>query len=109
MTGWILLYSAIIFEVIGTSMLKLSEGFSKTGTGITAIILFVFSLILFTYALKYIPVSISYAIWSGVGTLAIAIIGIFWFEEEIGILKTFFLVMIIAGCAGLNLITKTGA
>jgi len=69
-------------------------------------LIFVFyaaSFSVFTLALKGIDVSIAYAIWAGLGTALIAVIGIFWFKEPVNALKIISLIVVVAGVIGLNL------
>ncbi|MEW6263470.1 MAG: multidrug efflux SMR transporter [Thermodesulfobacteriota bacterium] len=108
MKGWLLLLAAILLENCGTICVKLAEGFSRP---LPSLLLFVFyglSFTLFTYAVKTIEVSIAYAVWSGVGTASIALIGLVFFRESAGFWKIFFIVLIIAGAMGLNLVEKKG-
>ena len=103
MMGWIYLLSAILLEVSGTMSMKLSEGLTKT---IPSILIFVFyglSLSLLTLALKSIPVSIAYAIWSGIGTALIAVIGFTFFQESFSALKWLGIGLIIIGVVLINL------
>jgi small multidrug resistance pump len=101
--AWIFLVLAILFEVAGTTSMKLSEGFSRL---IPSILLFVFyaaSFVSVTFALEKIDVSVAYAVWSGVGTALISIIGIFFFRETVTVLKIVSIILIIIGVVGLNL------
>jgi len=101
--SWLYLIFAIILEVSGTTSMKLSQGFSRI---IPSILIFVFYGISFFFlalALKKIEVSIAYAIWSGIGTALIAVIGILWFKESVTVLKVVSTVLIIVGVIGLNL------
>jgi small multidrug resistance pump len=101
--SWLYLVIAIVFEVFGTTCMKLSEGFTKL---VPSLLLFVFYGLSFgamTVALKQIEVSVAYAIWSGLGTALIALIGILWFKESVSVLKSASLVLIIFGVIGLNL------
>ncbi|MBG07878.1 MAG: hypothetical protein CME68_03920 [Halobacteriovoraceae bacterium] len=101
--GWIYLLSAILLEVSGTMSMKLSEGLTKT---IPSILIFVFyglSLSLLTLALKSIPVSIAYAIWSGIGTALIAVIGFTFFQESFSTVKWLGIGLIIIGVVLINL------
>jgi len=103
MKGWMFLYSAIVFEVMGTTSMKFSEGFTRL---IPSILIFVFygiSFVLLTLSLKTLNLSLAYAIWAGLGTALIAVIGIFAFHEPINVLKVIFLLMIIAGVIGLKI------
>lgn len=97
---WILLTLAILAEVAGTTTMKLSEGFSRLTP---SLLLYASSLTFLNFALKGIEVSIAYAIWSGLGTAIVVIIGILIFSEPLTLLKTISIILIIAGVIGLNL------
>ncbi len=75
--SWFYLILAIILEIIGTTSMKLSQGFTKTLPSIVMFIFYILSLISLTLALKKVDVSVAYAVWSGLGTTLIALIGIF--------------------------------
>ncbi len=107
MLGWLGFYAAVFFGVCGATFLKLSNGMEKWEFVGFSIASYIVSFLFFAYALKTIPLGTAYAIWSGVGTLAIALIGIYWFEEANTTLKWIFIFMIIIGCAGLNLLEKS--
>lgn len=94
---------AIALEVAGTTMLKLSEGFSRLVPSVLMIVFYVGSFGVFSQALKKMDVSMGYAIWSGLGTALIAIIGVLAFKEPVTALKVLSLALIIAGVVGLNL------
>ncbi len=100
---WLLLIGAIVFEVIGTTGMKMSDGFKKWGPSLVMIVCYPICFALLAFALKKIDVSIAYAIWSGVGTSLIAAIGIIYFREPVTMLKIGSLALIIIGVVGLNL------
>ena len=103
MQSWVFLFAAIFLEVAGTTSMKLSAGFSRL---IPSILIFVFyglSFTAFTFALKKIEVSTAYAIWSGVGTATIALIGFIYFRETVTLMKVASIGLIITGVIGLNL------
>ncbi len=103
MEYWLLLACAIVLEVAGTTSMKLSHGFDHL---IPSILLFVFyaaSFVAFTFALKKIEISVAYAIWAGVGTGLVALIGILYFRETINMIKIISILLIIVGVTGLNL------
>lgn len=104
---WFYLFLAIIFEVLGTTSMKLSEGFSKTIPSVIMVLFYILSLTLLTLALKKIEMSVAYAIWAGVGTALIITIGLFFFKEELNFLKVVSILLIIAGVVGLHLSSKT--
>jgi len=100
---WLYLLLAILFEVLGTTAMKLSEGFTKTTPSIAMAIFYILSLVMLTLTLKKIDVSIAYAIWSGLGTALIAVIGIMVFGESLTPMKIASLALIILGVIGLQL------
>ena len=100
---WMYLVIAILFEVSGTTSMKLSEGFKRIIPSILIFVFYGFSFLFITLALKRIDVSVAYAIWAGIGTMLIALIGIFWFREPAGLVKIISIGLIIAGVVGLNL------
>ncbi len=103
MQNWLYLLGAIIFEVAGTTSMKLSFGFTKP---VPSILLFVFyglSFVAFTFALKGLDVSIAYAVWAGIGTLLIAVIGMTYFNESVSAMKLCSIALIIVGVVGLHM------
>lgn len=102
--SWLYLVIAILFEVGGTTSMKLSQGFTKMLPSILIFVLYGLSFSSLTLALKEIDVSVAYAVWSGLGTALIAVVGIFWFHEPASALKIISLLLIIAGVIGVNLL-----
>lgn len=103
MNHWLLLAVAIALEVAGTTSMKLSDGFTKPWPSALIFVFYAASFTTLTYALKTIDVSVAYAVWSGVGTILIASIGIVYFHEEATALKFVSIFLIVAGVVGLNL------
>lgn len=101
--SWIYLFLAIILEVLGTTSMKFSEGFTKIFPSVLMFVLYGLSFTALTFALKKIDVSVSYAIWSGLGTALIAVIGTLYFKEPVTILKIVSIMLIILGVIGLNI------
>ncbi|MBB2749307.1 UNVERIFIED_ORG: small multidrug resistance pump [Microbispora rosea subsp. rosea] len=102
--AWTYLAIAIIVEVAATCGLKASEGL--TNRGVTALIItgYVVSYVAMAQGLKAgLEVSVGYAIWSGAGTAAVAVIGALWFREPASWVKIVAIALIIAGVALLNL------
>jgi small multidrug resistance pump len=102
MTPWLLLVAAIVFEVAGTTSMKLSAGFTKA---LPSVLLFVFYALAFgalTLTLKIMEVSFVYAIWSGLGTALVTLIGILYFKESANIFKIASIGLIILGVVGLH-------
>ncbi|RME87727.1 MAG: QacE family quaternary ammonium compound efflux SMR transporter [Anaerolineae bacterium] len=106
--SWLYLFLAIFSEVAGTISMKLSQGFSKLLPSVLMFILYGVSLAFTNLALKYLDVSLVYAIWSGLGTALVTIIGIVWFREPVTALKLISIGLIILGVTGLNLTAHGG-
>ena len=104
--AWAWLIGAIVFEVLGTTAMKLSEGFIKTIPSVAMMVFYILSLTALTYALKKFDVSMAYAIWSGVGTALITLIGIWYFKESVSVMKIVSIGLIIIGVVGLHLSAK---
>lgn len=100
---WLYLILAIVFEVAGTTCMKLSSGFSKLLPSVLMWCFYGASFCLLTLSLKKMEVSVAYAVWSGLGTILVATIGILYFEESLNAMKVFGIAAIIAGVAALNL------
>jgi small multidrug resistance pump len=100
---WIILIFAILTEVAGTTAMKLSRGFTRIVPSIAMGAFYIISFVLLNLALKKINVSVAYAIWSGIGTALIAVIGYLWFKESMNAIKVISLGLIILGVIGLEL------
>ncbi|MCR8645420.1 multidrug efflux SMR transporter [Paenibacillus sp. N1-5-1-14] len=100
---WLLLMLAIAAEVAGTTFMKLSMGFTKLVPSILLIVFYLLSLSLLNLALKGIPVSVAYAIWSGMGTAFVVGVGWVLFGEQLTTLKLVSMLLIIIGVVGMNL------
>ncbi len=101
--SWLYLFLAICLEVSGTTCMKLSLGFSKA---VPSLLLFVFyglSVVFLTLAVKRLDISVAYAVWSGLGTGLMALIGLVWFEEPMTVSKSIAIGLIILGVVGVNL------
>jgi len=103
---WLFLILAITFEVAGTVSMKLSDGFINVKFSILMGIFYILSFTFLAYALKHFEVGLTYAIWSGVGTILIAIIGFTVFHENVTTLKIVSMGLIIIGVVGLLLSEK---
>ena len=97
MNPWVILSLAILLEVCGTVCLKLSHGFSRLLPSIGVVCFYLGSFALIAQSLKTLEVGIVYAIWAGVGTALIAVVGILAFGESVTAFKILGLLMIIGG------------
>lgn len=102
---WLLLSAAITFEVTGTIMMKLSEGFTNVKYSILMLVFYILSLGMLTLALKKIQIATAYATWSGFGIALLTIIGFIFFKDQLSLLKIVFISLIIIGVVGLNLLS----
>lgn len=103
MDSWLSLLTAIIFGVMGTISMKLSHGLKRIKPVIYLAIFYTISFIALTFAMKHIELSVVYAVWSGVGTVLVAGIGIFYFNESVSLQKIIFLSLIVIGVIGIHL------
>ncbi len=105
--GWILLVVAIVLEVAGTTNMKLSEGFSKLVPSMLVLFFYALSIVALTFAVNRLDVSVAYAVWSGMGTALVAVIGIWFFQESLTATKLLALGLIIVGVAMLHLTNES--
>jgi small multidrug resistance pump len=103
---WLLLFVAILFEVAGMTSMKLSRGFAEPIPSIAVPVFYVLSAAAVILALKRLDLSVTYAIWSGVGTALAALIGIAYFREPFTLLKLGSIGLVVLGVAGLSLTAK---
>lgn len=104
----ILLAIAICSEVCGSTMLKLSQGFTKPLPSLGFIIDFVIAFYCLSLVLKHISLGMAYAIWSGVGIILTAIIGVIIFNEKVDIWGMIGISLILMGVVILNTLSKMG-
>ncbi|MEU3982687.1 multidrug efflux SMR transporter [Streptomyces sp. NPDC026672] len=101
--GYLLLAGAIAAEVTATTAMKYSEGFSRLGPSLVTALGYVVSFLLLAQTLKTVQIGTAYAIWSGVGTAAIALLGLLLFGEGLTATKIAGVVLIVGGVVVLNL------
>lgn len=98
-----LLGVAIAVEVLATSLLKSTDGFSRLVPTVGCLTGYAVSFTLVAQVVQRMPVGIVYAIWSGVGTAAVAGIGVMFLGETITLAKAVGLVLVVLGVVALNL------
>ncbi len=109
MNAWLALTLAIVAEVIATSALKASDGFHHLAPSILVVGGYSAAFYLLGLTLRQIPVGIAYAVWSGVGTVLIAVIGVAVFRQKLDAAGVVGIGLIIAGVLVLNLLSRSGA
>ena len=103
MSNWIYLILAIISEVIATSSLKSTEGFTKLWPSIIVLLGYSAAFYFLSLTLDTIPIGVVYAIWSGVGIAAIAVVSVIFFDQKLDIASYIGMGLIIAGVIVLRL------
>jgi quaternary ammonium compound-resistance protein SugE len=103
---WFILFIAGIFETAWAISMKYSHGFSKVLPSVLTIIFALISMGLLAYSLKTLPVGSAYAVWTGIGAVGTAILGIYLFNESKDLIRIFFIFLIIAGLIGLRLYSR---
>lgn len=100
---WIILFIAGLFEVAWAIGLKYADGFSKLWPSVFTIVCMIISMGLLAYAVKHIPVGTAYAVWTGIGAVGTAVLGIILFQEPKDLIRIFFILLIVVGIVGLKL------
>ncbi len=101
--SWLILIVAIVIEVIATSLLPRTDGFRSPGWALAVLGGYAVSIWLLTVVVRQIPVSIAYAVWAGLGTVGIVVVGYYLLEESLDLVKLGAITMIVAGVLVLNL------
>ena len=104
---WLYLGVAILFETIGTTALKASDGMTRAGPAVVVVLSYVLSFWLLALVLRVIPVGVAYAIWAGLGICLIAGIGFVVFGQRLDAPAILGLGLIITGIVVINLFSNT--
>ncbi|MFC5372841.1 DMT family transporter [Brevundimonas faecalis] len=104
---WASLLGAIAFEVMGTTLLQASQQFTRPWPTAGLAICYGLAFYLLTIALKQMPVGLAYAIWSGLGVVAISIIGLVLFKQKLDGPAVLGLALIVGGVVVINLFSKS--
>ena len=104
---WLFLSIAIISEVIATSALKATEGFTRLVPSLLVVIGYAAAFYLLSLTLRTISVGVAYAVWSGAGTALICIVGIFLYKQTLDAPAVIGISLIVAGVLILNLFSRS--
>ena len=107
MNVWIVLGGCIVLEVIATSLLKASEGFTRPWYGVASMACYSGCFWLLSAVLNRLPVGVAYAVWSGVGIVGITVVGVVLFRQTLSLMQFGFIGLILIGAVGLHLSTRT--
>jgi small multidrug resistance pump len=106
-TALLFLFLAIASEVAGTAGLKASEGFVRPGPSVLALLGYALAFYFLSQSLKYLPLGVAYAIWSGLGTVGSVLLGLLIWKEVLGPLHLFGIALIVVGVVVLNIAPGT--
>lgn len=104
MAWWYILMAAV-FEITWAIGMKLSHGFSKPWPSAITVAAMILSFVFLLLAVRQLPIGTAYAIWTGLGAVGVALLGILILGEPAGVLRLFFIGVIVAGIVGLKLAT----
>lgn len=105
--NWLYLAIAIVAEVIATSALKASEGFTRTIPSTLVVIGYGVAFYMLSLTLRSIPMGVVYAIWSGAGIVLITLVGFFLFKQRLDLPALVGIGLIVAGVLVMQLFSKT--
>jgi small multidrug resistance pump len=100
--AWLYLICAIATEVIGTVSLRYVDGLERPAPVVLAIAGYAVSFVFLTLTLRQLSLAVTYAVWAGAGTAAIAVIGMLALREPVSAVKLVSIALIISGVIGLN-------
>lgn len=103
--AWTLLFVAGLFEVVWAVGLKYTEGFTRLWPSVVTAVAMIVSVVCLALALKSIPVGTGYAVWTGIGAVGTALLGIVLFGESAAAARLLCIALIVAGIVGLKLVS----
>lgn len=107
--SWIYLFIAGLFEIAWAIGLKYTEGFTNLLPSVLTVIGMLLSFYFLSAAVKTIPIGTAYGIWTGIGAVGTAILGIILFDESKDLIRIFFILLIIIGIVGLKIFSRVPA
>lgn len=103
---FLILFLAIVAEVVATSALKASEGFTRLVPSLIVVAGYGIAFTCLSLTLKTIPLGVAYAIWSGIGTALVAVVGWLYFKQHLDLPVVLGIGLIVSGTIVLNLFSK---
>ncbi|PZN50216.1 MAG: QacE family quaternary ammonium compound efflux SMR transporter [Proteobacteria bacterium] len=105
--NYVYLTIAVVFEVIATTALKETQGFTRLGPSLVTMVGYGLAFYFLSLPLRLMPVGIVYALWCGAGIILVTAIGWVWFRQALDLPALIGMVLIMAGVAVINLFSKT--
>ena len=105
--NWLYLTVAIVLEVVATSALKASDGFTRLQPSLLVVVGYSAAFYMLSLTLRTMPVGVVYAVWSGVGVVLITLVGWLWFKQELDVPAFIGIALIAAGVIVLNFFSKS--
>jgi quaternary ammonium compound-resistance protein SugE len=102
--AWVLLIAAGAVEIVMAMALKSADGWTRLGPSVLGLGAAITSVVLLTFAVKELPVTTAYAVWTGLGAVGVSLLGILMFDESMHPLRLACIAVIFAGMIGLNLL-----
>jgi quaternary ammonium compound-resistance protein SugE len=103
--AWFYLIVAGVFEVAWAIGLRYTQGFTRFWPSVLTSLAIVVSMALLALAVKTIPIGTAYAVWTGIGVVGTAILGVFLFDESVSASRVVFVTLIVTGIIGLKITT----
>ncbi len=100
--AWIFLVAAGLMEVLWSTSLKLSHGFTQLGYSVLTVAGMVVSFLFLAQAMKTLPLGTAYAMWTGIGAVGAVIVGIVFFREAVTLPRMVFVALLLIGLLGLK-------
>lgn len=106
MKGWLLLVTAIILEVVATSALQASKGFTRLGPSLLVVVGYASAFYLLALTLRVIPVGVAYAVWSGIGVALVTMVAWLLYGQKLDAPGIVGIGLIVTGVIVLNVFSK---
>jgi quaternary ammonium compound-resistance protein SugE len=103
--AWVWLTAAGLLEIVWAVGLKYTDGFTKPIPSAITLAAMAASMLLLALAVRTIPIGTGYAVWTGIGAVGVALVGMFAFDESRDLLRIASILLIVAGIAGLKVLT----
>lgn len=106
---FVLLLVAITTEIAGTTALRMSAGFTRLGPSAGVVVSYILSFYLYSLVIKRLPMGVAYAVWAGLGTAGVVLIGVLVWRDQLSIWQIFGIMLVVAGAVMLNAFTPAAA